>query len=161
VATSFQQVNLAVRDIDEAIAVYRLLGLGMPHAHEWPEGSGAHHVDMTMAGGQRFALDDHTMIAIWHPGFLPRGAAGSPVIGLQLDDRAEVDALTERARTAGHDVAVEPYDAFWGSRYALVVDPDGHHGGLRSPVDESARYEPTTPDGQAARSAGRHGVAEW
>jgi uncharacterized glyoxalase superfamily protein PhnB len=145
VGVTFQQVNLAVRDIGQSIAFYRLLGIDLPDAYEWPEGSGAHHVDVTMPSGQRLALDDHAMIAIWHPGFEPGRGSATPVVGLQVDDRSEVDELAQRVSAAGYHVAVEPYDAFFGSRYAVVVDPDGHHVGLRSPVDESAAYRPSPP----------------
>lgn len=38
----------------------------------------------------------------------------------------DVDAVVEHARSAGADVIVEPHDAFWKARYALVKDPFGH-----------------------------------
>ena len=98
-----------------------------------------------MPGGHHLALDDHAMIGIWHPGFVPGPGGASPVIGLQVDGRSEVDELCARVRRAGYEVSVEPYDAFWGSRYAVVVDPDDHHVGLRSPVDDTRRYEPEFP----------------
>ena len=31
----------------------------------------------------------------------------------------------------------EPYDAFWGARYAVVSDPDGNGVGIMSPVDDA------------------------
>ena len=36
----------------------------------------------------------------------------------------------------------EPYDAFWGARYAIVEDPDGNAVGLMSPIDPD-RQRPT------------------
>jgi uncharacterized glyoxalase superfamily protein PhnB len=38
----------------------------------------------------------------------------------------EVDATYERLATLGHGYK-EPWDAFWGQRYAIVKDPDGNH----------------------------------
>ena len=38
----------------------------------------------------------------------------------------KVDDLTERARTAGANIASEPEDMFWGERVARIVDPDGY-----------------------------------
>jgi hypothetical protein len=29
----------------------------------------------------------------------------------------------------------EPWDAFWGQRYAIVLDPDGNHVELSAPLD--------------------------
>lgn len=48
----------------------------------------------------------------------------SPVtIHLFVDD---VDALFERATTAGAEAKMPPTDMFWGDRYAVVRDPYGH-----------------------------------
>ena len=35
-----------------------------------------------------------------------------------------------------------PNDAFWGSRYAVVVDPNGNRIGLKSPVEDAFRSTP-------------------
>jgi predicted enzyme related to lactoylglutathione lyase len=34
-----------------------------------------------------------------------------------------------------------PWDAFWGSRYAIVADPDGNHVGIMSPSEPKRRYQ--------------------
>lgn len=39
----------------------------------------------------------------------------------------DCDAAVKRAVDAGATVAMPPEDAFWGDRYAIVVDPYGHH----------------------------------
>jgi catechol 2,3-dioxygenase-like lactoylglutathione lyase family enzyme len=39
---------------------------------------------------------------------------------------AEVDAGVVRIRDAGFSIIKEPWDAFWGQRYAIVADPDGY-----------------------------------
>ncbi len=38
----------------------------------------------------------------------------------------EVDAAVAGVRAAGFKVVKEPWDAFWGQRYAIVADPDGY-----------------------------------
>ena len=38
----------------------------------------------------------------------------------------EVDDVHNRIVGAGFDSKKEPWDAFWGQRYAQVVDPDGN-----------------------------------
>ena len=35
----------------------------------------------------------------------------------------------------------EPYDAFWGARYAVVSDPDGNGVGIMSPIDPAQRRD--------------------
>ena len=36
---------------------------------------------------------------------------------------------------AGHRGHLEPFDAFWGQRYATVLDPDGNGVDLYAPLD--------------------------
>jgi uncharacterized glyoxalase superfamily protein PhnB len=38
---------------------------------------------------------------------------------------AEVDETYARVAAAGFHAEKEPWDAFWGMRYAQLVDPDG------------------------------------
>ena len=59
-----------------------------------------------------------------------------------VDTRDDVDRLYAKVQAAGHPVGQEPYDAFWGSRYAIVFDPDGNQIGIKSPVDTAHAYEP-------------------
>jgi uncharacterized glyoxalase superfamily protein PhnB len=35
---------------------------------------------------------------------------------------------------AGHRSHLAPFDAFWGARYAVVLDPDGNRVGISSPT---------------------------
>lgn len=39
---------------------------------------------------------------------------------------AEVDNVAEKVKVAGFSVVKEPWDAFWGQRYAVIADPDGY-----------------------------------
>ena len=48
-------------------------------------------------------------------------------------DPAEVDSIHARLVAAGHPSHVEPFDAFWGQRYATVLDPDGNPVDLFAP----------------------------
>jgi uncharacterized glyoxalase superfamily protein PhnB len=41
------------------------------------------------------------------------------------DSPVDVDAVYARAVEAGFDGEKEPWDAFWGQRYAQLRDPDG------------------------------------
>lgn len=54
--------------------------------------------------------------------------SGSPRMALAFDcgDPAGVDEVYARLTGAGHHGALEPFDAFWGQRYATVHDPDGN-----------------------------------
>jgi uncharacterized glyoxalase superfamily protein PhnB len=41
-------------------------------------------------------------------------------------DFTEVDSLYAELTGAGYAGHLEPWDAFWGQRYAVVKDPDGN-----------------------------------
>lgn len=146
-AVAFSQVNVVVADMDATVAFYRLVGLDVPDAPEWPPGSGARHTEIGRADGCHIAFDNTEMSRIW--GASPGSPAPPPgttvVIGLAVENRDAVDDRCAAAEAAGYGVARPPYDAFWGARYAIVVDPDGHHVGLMSPVDPAARYTPEPP----------------
>ena len=57
----------------------------------------------------------------------PDPTRGSPVaISLALADPADVDRLHERAVDNGARSVMDPMDAFWGARFAILTDPFGH-----------------------------------
>jgi catechol 2,3-dioxygenase-like lactoylglutathione lyase family enzyme len=47
---------------------------------------------------------------------------------------ADVDALYERALTAGWKPSTTPRDAEWGERYFHLTDPDGHELSFARPL---------------------------
>ena len=76
------------------------------------------------------------------------GVPGGPgvVIGFKVDRREEVDELVAALAADGVPVQQEPYDAFWGARYAIVSDPDGNGVGVMSPVDPARSSQPPDPE---------------
>lgn len=44
------------------------------------------------------------------------------------------DEAVARAKAAGATVTMEPWDAFWGDRYAQIVDPFGHSWSFSHPL---------------------------
>ena len=53
---------------------------------------------------------------------------GDPKVDLafRCTDPAEVDAVYATMTKAGYHGHMEPWDAFWGQRYAVLHDPDGN-----------------------------------
>ena len=62
-----------------------------------------------------------------------------------MDTREAVDALVDSLVAEGVAVQQEPYDAFWGARYAVVSDPDGNGVGIMSPIDPAQRRDEPAP----------------
>jgi PhnB protein len=48
------------------------------------------------------------------------------------------DAAVKQAAAAGASVVMEPWDAFWGDRYALVSDPFGHSWSFAHPRNQQS-----------------------
>ena len=51
------------------------------------------------------------------------------VVGLavECESPADVDAVWQQLISLGVELVREPWDAFWGQRYASVKDPDGNN----------------------------------
>lgn len=137
------QLNLVVRDMDRAIAFYRALGMALPDDAIWRTESGAHHVVMRMPDGFELALDSHALAETYNAGWQPVAGSGSrAVVGFRLADAEAVDATYASLTALGHEGVQPPYYTFWGSRYAIVADPDGNHVGLMGPPEAAHRTGP-------------------
>ena len=119
-------VGLVVEDLERSLAFYRRLGLD-------PEGED--HVEATLPGGLRIAWDSVETIRSFDPDWQP--PRGGQRIGLAflVDSPAEVDVLYAELSQAGQGGHKEPWDAFWGQRYAQVKDPDGIVVDLFAPLE--------------------------
>ncbi|MFI0775069.1 VOC family protein [Streptomyces sp. NPDC021212] len=117
----FDAIGLAVADMAASLAFYRILGLDIP-----AEADTQPHAEAALPGGLRLMWD-----AAETP---PAGEPGRLVPAFLCDNPAEVDALYEKLTEAGVRGFKEPWDAFWGQRYATVLDPDGNNVGLFAPL---------------------------
>jgi catechol 2,3-dioxygenase-like lactoylglutathione lyase family enzyme len=125
----FDLIGIVVEDMGRSLAFYRELGVELPdHA------AGQPHVEATLPGGLRFALDTQETIRSFLPDWEP--PSGGQRIGLAflLDSPADVDAAYERLVSLGYEGHKEPWDAPWGQRYALMRDPDGNGVDLFCPL---------------------------
>lgn len=55
-------------------------------------------------------------------------------LAFECGSAAEVDEVYARVVGAGFEGEKEPWDAFWGQRYALLGDPDGVRVNLDAPL---------------------------
>ena len=139
------QVNLVVRDMDAMVDFYRQLGVEVEQPPApWDE----HHRSARMPEGIDLDFDSSVFASQWNRGW--PGDRSGPVLGFRVARRETVDALYARLTEAGYAGQQAPYDAFWGARYALVVDPDGNTVGIMSESDPARRTQPTLPDGHSA-----------
>jgi catechol 2,3-dioxygenase-like lactoylglutathione lyase family enzyme len=121
-------VGIVVADMARSLAFYRLLGLDVPaQADDEP------HVEVPLPGGMRLTFDTEATIASFHPAWKP-GPGGRVALAFALPDAAAVDDAYAQLTGAGQHGELEPFDAFWGQRYAVVHDPDGTGVDLFAPL---------------------------
>jgi catechol 2,3-dioxygenase-like lactoylglutathione lyase family enzyme len=111
-------IGIAVSDMARSIAFYRAIGLDVPETPD--EG----HIDSFLPNGVRFMLDSEEVMRSFMPGW-QRENGNQLGIALECASPAEVDEVYARVIAAGFEGEMEPWDAFWGQRYAILVDPDG------------------------------------
>jgi catechol 2,3-dioxygenase-like lactoylglutathione lyase family enzyme len=139
------QVNLVVQDVARSIAFYRLLGLSMEAAADpaWAR----HHATALMPNGMRLELDSVAFARQWNPAGSGEPGSSLGVLFFSVDSPEDVDRRFTRLTSAGHAAQQPPTDAFWGARYAILTDPDGHAIGLMSPIDSARRRPPPAAPG--------------
>ena len=113
-------IGIVTRDIAESCRFYRTLGLDVP---EPP--AGEDHFDLELPSGLRLMWDTETLIKQLDPEW-QRSQGHALALAFECADAAEVNATYARLLEAGFGGKKEPYDAFWGQRYANVIDPDGN-----------------------------------
>jgi uncharacterized glyoxalase superfamily protein PhnB len=117
-------IGIVSADLDRSRAFYRLLGV------EIAEGDG--HVEATLPNGVRLMLDAEEVMRSFRPDWR-RETGNQLALAFECSSPADVDERYARIVSAGFQGEKEPWDAFWGQRYAQLVDPDG------VPVDLSAQ----------------------
>jgi len=114
-------MGLVVEDMARSLAFYRRLGFDLP-----PEADGDPHVEAALPGGLRIAWDTVDTVRSFDPGWTPPSGGHRVALAFACDDAADVDATFRELVDAGYAGHKEPWDAFWGQRYAIVLDPDGN-----------------------------------
>jgi catechol 2,3-dioxygenase-like lactoylglutathione lyase family enzyme len=128
-------IEIVVRDMAASLAFYRRLGLGIPDGAD-----GEPHVE-ARAGGLRVAWDTVEVIRSFDPEWQEPSGGHRMALAFACASPAEVDATYRDLVGAGYSGHKEPWDAFWGQRYAQVNDPDGNVVDLFAPLEER-----TAPD---------------
>jgi uncharacterized glyoxalase superfamily protein PhnB len=110
-------IGIVTADPKRSIAFYRILGVDFPE-----DGEG--HIEATLPNGVRLMLDAEDVVRSFRPDWT-RAVGNQLALAFECSTPGEVDELFARAKAAGFDAEKEPWDAFWGQRYAQLRDPDG------------------------------------
>jgi uncharacterized glyoxalase superfamily protein PhnB len=111
-------LGIVASDMARSLDFYRRLGLDVADTPD--EG----HVNVDLPNGFRLMIDSEEEVRKFRPDWT-RQPGNQVGLAVQCDSPAEVDSLYSQMTSAGHQGDKEPWDAFWGQRYAQLRDPDG------------------------------------
>ena len=114
-------IGIVVDDMARSLAFYRELGFDLP-----PEADQAPHPEAEVAGGLHVAWDTVDTIRSFAPDWQPPSGGHRIALAFRCATPAEVDATHDRLVSLGHKSHLAPWDAEWGMRYAVILDPDGN-----------------------------------
>ena len=109
-------IGIVSSDLGRSRAFYRLLGVEIAEGDD--------HVEATFPNGLRLMFDTEQVIHSFSPDW-SRATGNQVALAFACASPAEVDEIYRRAVDAGFHGEKEPWDAFWGHRYAQLADPDG------------------------------------
>ncbi|MEO5840906.1 MAG: VOC family protein [Acidimicrobiales bacterium] len=122
-------LGFVATDIARSLAFYRLLGLDIP-----ADADTEPHVEHTLANGFRLMWDDAEVITGIDASWVPPSGGHRVALAFACASPEEVDRVYATVISGGFTGHLEPWDAFWGQRYATLHDPDGNAVDLFAPL---------------------------
>ncbi len=122
-------IGIVTSQVARSVEFYGILGLVLRKAGDHD------HYEATTPSGVRVMLDSVELIRGFEPDYVkPEGSA--VVMCFKQASPAAVDAAYAAITAAGFRGKKAPWDAFWGQRYACVLDPDGNQVDLFADRDQ-------------------------
>ena len=115
----FDAIGLVVADMAASLSFYRHLGLTIP-----AEADGAPHAEVGLPGGLRLLFDTVATVHSFDPEWTSPTGGHRIALAFACGSPGEVDDAHASLIAEGYRSHVDPWDAFWGQRYATVLDPD-------------------------------------
>jgi catechol 2,3-dioxygenase-like lactoylglutathione lyase family enzyme len=113
-------IGVTSSNLQKTVDFYKLLGFQFPEFKPDEQ----HLEPLPTEGSARLMIDSKELITSLI-GEDPKPSSHS-AFALEYDSAAEVNDVAAKVKEAGFKVDKEPWDAFWGQRYAVVEDPDGY-----------------------------------
>ncbi|MCC7440552.1 MAG: VOC family protein [Bdellovibrionales bacterium] len=121
-------IGIVSADLKRAVQFYELLGLSFGK-----DDAGADHLEANTPNGLRIMLDSESLMRKLDPAWKKPVGQGMTLAFL-CGSPAEVNSKFQAILSAGFRGKKEPWDAFWGQRYASVIDADGNAVDLFAPL---------------------------
>jgi uncharacterized glyoxalase superfamily protein PhnB len=115
---SLNAIGIVAADMAETFRFYGLLGV------DFGESAGDGHTEATLRNGLRLMVDSEEVIRSFDQDW-QRANGNQLSLAFECSSPEEVDEVYARVTAAGFHGHKEPWDAFWGQRYAQLRDPDG------------------------------------
>lgn len=126
-------IDIVVADMVVALDFYRVLGLAAPEVQpDEPQ------VQVVTPGGATLGFLTEEMMRRANPQWM-QPVGQRVTFACRCDTADEVDATYARVVGAGYKGVREPWDAFWGQRYAMLADPDGNRVDLFAALADHGR----------------------
>ena len=125
---------LFVSSIDESLAFYRLLGLSVERVSDsFGRASLGEEVILELGAS--------ALTSSYDPGYIAPPGISKGTINFELESSEIVDERFRQLVDSGYAGYLEPIDALWQARFAIVLDPDGNQVGLHGPRNPSENRE--------------------
>jgi PhnB protein len=122
--------SLTIKNADAAIAFYeKIFGAKVSGQIMRGPNQGVMHAELLFGDMKIFVNDEFPEMGAHSPAHY-----GGTSVVLQLTV-SDVDKTYADAVAAGAAGKMPPNDAFWGDRYAYIIDPFGHAWGLGAPKE--------------------------
>ena len=125
-------IGIVVSDMEASRAFYELLGLDVPATDE------GGHLEIDLGTGVTLMLDTEALMESFDPNFSVGTGRPRVTLAFQCGSPEAVDTTHAEIVGAGHRSHLDPFDAFWGQRYATVLDPDGTAIDLFAPSEDAS-----------------------
>lgn len=113
-------VGVATSNLKSTVKFYSLLGFTFPK-HKDDE----QHLEAVRPDGSARLMIDSAKFVKEIIGEAPKPGNHSS-FAIEYSSPDEVNEVSDKIKKAGFNVVKDPWDAFWGQRYAIVEDPDGY-----------------------------------
>ena len=123
-------VGVIVTDMARTLAFYRMLGLDIADYADNED-----HVEVQISEGFRLMFDTIEVVRKFTEYKPPMGGRGVG-FAFRCNNADEVDRIFENVFAAGFESKKPPFDAFWGQRYASLLDPNGNPVDLYAPLEQ-------------------------
>ena len=126
-AISLDAIGIVTSNMEKSLEFYSLLGVDVPKSLD-------DHVEARLSSGIRLMWDTVELVRQIDPNW--QTPVGQRIgLAFHCGTATGVDEVFGAVTDAGFSAAKQPWDAFWGQRYAQVIDPDGNIVDLFAPLD--------------------------